>query len=278
MKTFPMFLQLAGREVLIVGGGEQAAQKTRLMLKTEARITLLAPVLDDELSALRDAGRIAQEAGPVTAERFRDAALVFIATGCPGWDAAVQPLARAAGALVNVVDNPALCDAFTPSIVDRDPLVVAIGTEGAAPVLARQIRAQVETMLEPRLGDLVATAGRLRGAVAGPIPKAGRRAFWRWAFSGTPRRLHGAGAERDALRALKSAIAEGVVPEEAEAAGIISLVGAGPGARDLLTLRAVQRLQEADVIFYDRLVDPDVLEMARRDAERVCVGKDRGRA
>ncbi|TMV38428.1 uroporphyrinogen-III C-methyltransferase, partial [Thioclava sp. BHET1] len=106
MKTFPMFLQLAGREVLIVGGGEKAAQKTRLMLKTEARITLLAPVLEDELSALRDAGRIAQEVGPVTAARFRDAALVFIATGCPGWDAAVQPLARAAGALVNVVDNP----------------------------------------------------------------------------------------------------------------------------------------------------------------------------
>ncbi|TMV51736.1 uroporphyrinogen-III C-methyltransferase, partial [Thioclava sp. BHET1] len=98
----------------------------------------------------------------------------------------------------------------------------------------------------------------------------------RWAFSGTPRRLHGAGAERDAMRALKSAIAGGAVPEEAEAAGIISLVGAGPGARDLLTLRAVQRLQEADVIFYDRLVDPDVLEMARRDAERVCVGKTVG--
>jgi uroporphyrin-III C-methyltransferase/precorrin-2 dehydrogenase/sirohydrochlorin ferrochelatase len=272
MKTFPMFLKMAGRDVVIVGGGEQAAQKTRLMLKTEARLILLAPVLDEELQALVDTGRAVHDAGAIGPAHFADAALVFIATGCPGLDAAVHALAKAAGAVVNVVDQPALCDALTPSIVDRDPVVVAIGTEGAAPVLARQIKTRIETMLEPRLGEFASLAGRMRDAVAQRVPREGRRAFWRWAFSETPRRMHAAGAERDAARALKDAIAGGGAPD-ADALGVISLVGAGPGSADLLTMRAVQRLQEADIIFYDRLVDPAVLELARRDAERVYVGK-----
>lgn len=272
MKTFPMFLTMTDREVIIAGGGEQAAQKARLMLKTQARLTFLAPALDEELGAMVASGRAAHETGRVASQRFVGAALVFIATGCPAADAALHDLAHAAGALVNVVDQPELCDAITPSIVDRDPVVVAIGTEGTAPVLARQIKTQIETMLEPRLGDLAAMAGRMRDAVARHVPRAQRRAFWRWVFSDTPRRLHATGAERDAARALKDAIAAGGAPD-AGAGGLISLVGAGPGSRDLLTLRAVQRLQEADVIFYDRLVDPGVLELARRDAERVYVGK-----
>jgi len=272
MKTCPMFLKMVGRDVVIVGGGEQAAQKARLMLKTEARLILLAPVLDEELQALVDTGRAVHDTGAIGPAHFANAALVFIATGCPGLDAAVHALAKAAGAVVNVVDQPALCDALTPSIVDRDPVVVAIGTEGAAPVLARQIKTRIETMLEPRLGEFASLAGRMRDAVAQRVPREGRRAFWRWAFSETPRRMHAAGAERDAARALKDAIAGGGAPD-ADALGVISLVGAGPGSADLLTMRAVQRLQEADIIFYDRLVDPAVLELARRDAERVYVGK-----
>ncbi len=272
MKTFPMFLTMAGREVVIAGGGEQAAQKARLILKTEARLRLLAPELDDELAELVAAGRAAHDTGPISAARFRDAALVFVATGCPGLDAALAALAKAAGALVNVVDQPALCDAYTPSIVDRDPVVVAIGTEGAAPVLARQIKARMEALLEPGLGRYAALAGRLRGAVARQIPREARRSFWRWAFSEGPRQVHAAGAEREAARALKAAIAGGGAPDET-CAGRIVLVGAGPGAADLLTLRAQRHLQEADVIFYDRLVSAEVLELARRDAERVFVGK-----
>ncbi|MCO6381139.1 siroheme synthase CysG [Oceanicola sp. 502str15] len=275
MKTFPMFLRMAGRRVVIAGGGEQAAQKARLVLKTEARLVLLAEALDDELSALVVAGRAEQDEGTPTPESFAGAALVFIATGCTERDAALAAMARAAGAVVNVVDQPELCDAFTPSIVDRDPLVVAIGTEGAAPVLARQVKTRMEEMLEPCLGEFVAMAGRMREAVARQVPARARRAFWRWAFSDAPRRLHATGAEREAAKVLKQAIAEGGAPGE-RGEGLISLVGAGPGARDLLTLRAVQRLQEADVIFYDRLVDPDVLELARRDAERVFVGKEVG--
>jgi uroporphyrin-III C-methyltransferase/precorrin-2 dehydrogenase/sirohydrochlorin ferrochelatase len=272
MKTFPMFLQMAGRHVVIVGGGEQAAQKTRLILKTEARIVLVAPELDAELSALVAEGR-AKQITTLSVDVFRGAALVFVATGCVGLDYAAHALAKEAGALVNVVDRPALCDATTPSIVDRDPVVVAISTEGTAPVLARQIKSKMETLLEPSLGELAALAGRLRPEVNHRIPQRARRFFWDWVFNGPPRQAMARGAGRDAAKLVKVRLATGGT---GAVQGAIALVGAGPGAADLLTLRALRLLQEADVIYYDRLVDPGVLELARRDAERVFVGKEVG--
>lgn len=274
MKTFPMFLQMAGRRVVIIGGGEQAAQKTRLILKTEAAVHVFAPVLDPELAGLAADGRIAHETGPITPVCFENAALTFIATGCPGMDSALHTLAKEAGAVVNVVDQPHLCDAITPSIVDRDPVVVAIGTEGTAPVLARQIKTKLEETLEPRLGDLAALAGRLREAAAARLGPRARRDLWRWVFNDSPRRLHVQGAEREAAKQIKTAIETGEFG--ATKSGSVSLVGAGPGAKDLITLRGVQRLQEADVIYYDRLLDPEILELARRDAERIYVGKAPG--
>lgn len=274
MKTFPMFLKMAGRRVVIAGGGEQAAQKCRLILKTEARITLLAPALDAELVDLVGAGRVDWSKGPIAVRDFQGAALVFVATGCPGTDAALHALAQAAGAVVNVVDQPDLCDAITPSIVDRDPVVVAIGTEGTAPVLARQIKTRVEELLEPRLGELAALAGRLRAAAAQRLKPRQRRDLWRWVFAGPVRDAFAKGAEREAARQIKDAIHQGAFEDAALPA--VSLVGAGPGSRDLITLRGVQRLQEADIIFYDRLIDPGLLELARRDAERVYVGKEPG--
>ncbi|MEL6571194.1 MAG: siroheme synthase CysG [Pseudomonadota bacterium] len=274
MKTFPMFLQMAGRRVVVVGGGEQAAQKTRLMLKTEAKIVILAPALDDELQALAAEGKLVHDRATITAAHFEGTALVFIATGCPGIDMALHALAKDAGATVNVVDQPALCDAITPSIVDRDPVVVAIGTEGTAPVLARQIKTQLEQVLEPRLGDLAALAGRLREMAAMRLGPRARRDLWRWVFNDAPRQAFARGAERDTARLIKTAIQTGEIGACKE--GSVALVGAGPGAKDLITLRGVQRLQEADVIFYDRLVDPEILELARRDAERVSVGKAPG--
>lgn len=274
MKTFPMFLQMAGRRVVIVGGGEQAAQKTRLILKTRARIDVLAPNLDPELADLAAAGRITHIAGPITVASFADTALVFVATGCRGMDMALHALAKAAGATVNVVDQPDLCDAITPSIVDRDPVVVAIGTEGTAPVLARQIKTKLEESLEPRLGDLAALAGRMRSAAAARHAPRARRDLWRWVFNDTPRRLFASGAERETAKVIKTAIETGEFGMTD--GGSVSIVGAGPGAKDLITLRGVQRLQEADVIYYDRLLDPEILELARRDAERVYVGKAPG--
>ncbi len=275
MKSFPMFIRTTGRQVIIAGGGEQAAQKARLMLKTDAEIVLAAPALEDELAALVASGRARQYAGPLEVAVFQGAAMAFIATGCPAWDSALHGLAKAARCPVNVVDRPDLCDLTTPSIVDRDPVVVAIGTEGTAPVLGRDLKTRIEQMLPMNLGGLAELAGRLRASVAAGVPRARRRAFWAWVFKDSPRDAWTRGAERAAAQAIKAAIAAGGAPE-AQADGAIALVGAGPGAKDLLTLRAVERLQEADVIFYDRLVDKEVLELARRDAERVFVGKHVG--
>lgn len=274
MKTFPMFLQMAGRRVVIMGGGEQAAQKTRLILKTEACVELWASVLDAELSELAASGRVAHQTGSITPMSFSGTALSFIATGCPGADMALHALAKEGGAIVNVVDQPQLCDAITPSIVDRDPVVVAIGTEGTAPVLARQIKTKLEEILEPRLGDLASLAGRMRTKASARLGPHARRDLWRWVFNDSPRQLFASGSEREAAKLIKSAIETGEFG--AAKSGSVSLVGAGPGAKDLITLRGVQRLQEADVIYYDRLLDPEILELARRDAERIYVGKAPG--
>ncbi|MEL6103820.1 MAG: siroheme synthase CysG [Pseudomonadota bacterium] len=275
MKSFPMFIRTTGRKVVIVGGGEQAAQKARLILKTDARIVLAAPELDPELQALVDEGKAEWHPATPSSSVFEGAAMGFIATGCPGLDACLHGVAGLARCPVNVVDRPDLCDLTTPSLVDRDPVVVAIGTEGTAPVLARHIKTRVEEMLAPNLGGLAALAGRLRTSVAAQIPRNKRRAFWRWVFADAPRQSWVRGAEREAASQIKNAIAQRQAPDTSTN-GSISLVGAGPGARDLLTLRAVERLQEADVIFYDRLMGEDVLELARRDAERIYVGKSVG--
>lgn len=270
MQTFPMFLRMAGRDVVIAGGGEQAAQKCRLMLKTEAKIRVIAPELDEELEVLAGEGLIIHDTGRPTPDSFADASLVFVASGCPGLDAALHALAKEAGALVNVVDQPALCDAITPSLVDRDPVVIAIGTEGTAPVLARQLKTRVEEMLEPNLGDLARLAGRLRGAVAARVPREARRDFWRWVFAGPPRKAHARGSEREAARRIKTAINEGGAPDYRDT-GALSVIDGATGQADLMTLRSVQRLQEADVIFYDADCAPGILELARRDAERQSV-------
>lgn len=278
MKTFPMFLKTDGRRIVVVGGGEQAAQKVRLALKTSAEILVVSDAPDAEIADLARRGRVVLR-GSLDEMAFETAVLAFVATEDEAAAADAYALARHCGVLVNVVDAPDLCEAFTPSIVDRDPVVVAIGTEGTAPVLARGLKAKLETMLEPRLGDLAALAGRLRAQTAGLDPRR-RRDLWRWVFNGEPRTLHAAGREREAAALVKDAVASHAesAGTGSAGAGFVSLVGAGPGARDLITLRGAQRLQEADVIFYDRLVDPDLLELARRDAERVYVGKTPGTA
>jgi uroporphyrin-III C-methyltransferase/precorrin-2 dehydrogenase/sirohydrochlorin ferrochelatase len=270
MKYFPMFLRMADETVVVCGGGEQAAQKLRLMLKTEARLVVAASNLDAEIVALVREGRVLHRAS-ADASVLRGARLVFCATGCAGADAALAALARACGAIVNAVDRPDLCDAVTPALVDRDPLVVAIGTEGASPVLAREIRTRIEAMLEPSLGGFTAWMGGLRATVAASLPHRARRGFWEALVAG-PARAAFARGDRAAAEAEAARLMAGGPPTAAR----VSLVGAGPGAADLITLRAVRRLQEADMIFYDRLVDPSVLELARRDAERVLVGKAPG--
>ncbi|MEM9780161.1 MAG: siroheme synthase CysG [Pseudomonadota bacterium] len=275
MKTFPMFLKMTGRTVFVLGGGEQAAQKARLIAKTEAQIVIATDALCPELAKMVSAGAARHHVGAITGADLRPAALVFAASGCPGADAAHVALARDVGALVNAVDMPDLCDAYTPSIVDRDPVVVAIGTEGCAPVLGRQIKTRIEALLEPGLGRFTAFAGALRAQVAQALPRAEHRAFWAWVFNGAPRAQVAQGHVEAAMEQVRDAVSQGVPPP---GAGRVALVGAGPGAQDLITLRGVKRLQEADVILYDRLVPDEILELARRDAERIYVGKAPGDA
>ncbi|WP_050530565.1 NAD(P)-dependent oxidoreductase [Pseudaestuariivita atlantica] len=270
MKTFPMFLQMAGRRVVIAGGGEQGAQKVRLFSKTEARIDVLAPDLGPELAGKAAEGLIHHDDGPITPGTFRNAALVVIGTGCPGADAALHALAKESGAIVNVVDQPWLCDAITPSIVDRDPVIVAIGTEGTAPVLGRQIKTRIETLLEPSLGALAAGIGAIRDRVAFRFGPRDRRDFYRWVFAGSPRSAHASGDTDAAWQAIEAAIDTGTFGNDQAQ---VLVVEARPGATDLITLRAVAALQEVDVVFHAGGLE-GYLELPRRDAERGLLSMD----
>ncbi|MBB5752344.1 siroheme synthase CysG [Prosthecomicrobium pneumaticum] len=270
--VFPAFHVVDGRRVAVVGGGVEAAAKLRLVAETKATLVLYAPAIEAATAA--DAIAAGAEIVPRLPETgdLEGAALVFAATGEESEDRIVRDRAKAAGVPVNVVDRPELCDFYTPALVNRAPLAVAIGSEGAAPVLARHVRARIEAMLAPAFGDLAFLADRLRARVARAIPPGeGRRRFWARFFSGpiAQRALSGdlAGAEGDAVAVLERPEAAG---------GHVALVGAGPGAEDLLTLRAQRLLQEADVIVYDKLVPETIVAMGRRDALRLYVGKAKG--
>lgn len=271
MKYYPVFLDLDGRLVLIVGGGEQAAQKLRLVLKTPARIHVVAPQVNEELTDQELLGRIGVSRRAFEASDVEGAALVYAAAD-PATNAAVAKAARALGIPVNAVDMPELCDFLTPAIVDRDPVTIAIGTEGTAPVLARRIKSQLEADLPANLGHLAGKAGSLRDRLAGAVgDPAERRRLWERLMSGAYASRLLAGDETGAYAALEDEIDRARIG--ASAPGHVALIGCGPGDPDLLTLRAQQRLQQADVLVVDRLVDPRVLDYARRDAERIHVGK-----
>jgi len=271
MRYFPVFADLDGAHVLVAGGGEQAAQKVRLLRKSGARIAVVAEAVCDELAGLGEGGAIDLLRRPFRANDVRGRRLVYVATGDRALDVAVSRAAEARGVPVNVVDAPELSTFITPAIVDRAPVTVAIGTEGAAPVLAREIRARIEAMLPANLGALAVRAQALRERAAAAVadPRA-RRRLWERLLQGPFRRAVLAGAETEAERILADELKVGT----RQHAGRVALIGCGPGDPDLLTLKALQRLQEADVLVIDRLVDPRILEYARRDAERIFVGKD----
>ena len=270
--VFPAFHKVAGRCVVIVGGGEEAAAKIRLVAETSAGIVVYSAALGQQAGAdLISAG--GEWRGPwPSADDLAGAALVFAATGSEESDNELVTLARQVGVPVNVVDRPELCDFYTPAIINRAPLSVAVCSEGVAPVLSRHIRARIEALLSPAFGDLAGLAERLRERVGLSLSSvAERRRFWARFFSGPIAEKVFAGrsreAEQDALRTLEI---------DPRWSGHVSLVGAGPGAEDLLTLRGQRVLQEADVIIYDRLVPDAVVAQGRRDAERVYVGKAKG--
>jgi len=267
MKFFPAFLNIDRRPCLLVGGGEVAARKARLLHSAGAELTVVAPRLAPGMEQLVLSAAIRWWPREFEDGDVRGQWLVVSATGVPAVERRVAAAAAAAGIFCNSVDNLPECSFITPAIVDRSPLVVAVSSGGAAPVLARQIRARIEMLLPAGLGGIAQLAGEWRDRVRAKLAGfAERRAFWERFFD----RAADAGTEQAAV----------LLPALLESAGSSSgaawLVGAGPGDPELLTIAALRCLQTADVIVHDRLVSVDILALARRDAEMIPVGKKPG--
>ncbi|CDX24026.1 Siroheme synthase (Includes: Uroporphyrinogen-III C-methyltransferase; Precorrin-2 dehydrogenase; Sirohydrochlorin ferrochelatase) [Mesorhizobium sp. ORS 3324] len=271
LNAFPVFMRVDGEAVAIVGNGEGALAKARLLAQSNAKLRIIADDADPELlNFIATAGAVHVDAA-YDAAHLEGAAMVFAASGDEALDRRVAEDARRQGIPANVVDRPELCDFFTPALVNRAPVAIAIGTEGAGPVLAQMLRARIDRMLSPSLGRLAALAASFRAA-AERLPKGNRRRrFWSDFFAGAPAKAIEAG---EFARAHDAAL--DLLAAKALAGGHIALVGAGPGAEDLLTLRAHRLLMEADAIVYDALVPEGIVAMGRRDAERLPVGKRKG--
>ncbi|WP_449433810.1 siroheme synthase CysG [Pseudomonas putida] len=272
MDYLPLFHKLQGARVLVVGGGEIALRKARLLADAGAALRVVAPDVDGLLAALaRDGGGEVLVRG-YQAGDLDGCRLVIAATDDCVLNAQVSADAQARSLPVNVVDAPALCSVIFPAIVDRSPLVVAVSSGGDAPVLARLIRAKLEAWIPSAYGELAGLAARFRDQVKALYPDVNqRRGFWENVFQGpvAERQLAGQGAEAERLL---QAMVDGAPVQQG---GEVYLVGAGPGDPDLLTFRALRLMQQADVVLYDRLVAPAIIEMCRRDAERIYVGKRR---
>ncbi|MFM2290020.1 MAG: hypothetical protein RL684_3163 [Pseudomonadota bacterium] len=276
MDYLPLFLDLRARTVLLVGGGDVAARKAGLLLEAGARLRVVAPLLGDELATM-----LARHGGEHLAMEFAPAhiagcALAIAATDDAAVNLAVAAAGRAANVWVNAVDDPAASSCLMPAIIDRSPIVIAVGSGGASPTLVRRLRAQIEALLPQRLGELAQRAGAWRAAVRAALPDVDRRRrFWDAFFEGelASQLLAGVVGAVEAEAQFQDALAGDAA---ATPRGIVWLIGAGPGDPDLLTLRAQQLLQQCDVVLYDRLVPEAVLARVRRDALRVSVGKQPG--
>ncbi|VUS94617.1 Siroheme synthase [Klebsiella spallanzanii] len=269
MDYLPIFAELKDRPVLVIGGGEIAARKITFLLRAEAKVQIVADALIPELAEKVERQEIQWRASMFEERQLDDVFLVIAATEDDELNQRVFAAANARYRLVNVVDNQALCSFVFPSIVDRSPLLVAISSSGKAPVLSRILREKIEALLPTNLGRLAETASYWRHHIKTHLKTtAERRRFWERVFTGRFASLMLAGNKAEAERALEDELKQ---PEKRP--GEIILVGAGPGDAGLLTLRGLQALQQADVVFYDNLVTPEVRELVRRDAQTVCVGK-----
>ncbi|MCQ1572487.1 siroheme synthase CysG [Neorhizobium galegae] len=273
LSVFPAFVRVSGRSVVVFGNGDEAYAKARLLRNTDADIVAYASAPDADYAdwlAAQGIDTVHSDFSPDQAsDQIRGAVLVFAATGDAALDRAIVTAARAEKVPANAVDQPDFCDFYTPALVNRAPVAIAIGTEGAGPVLAQMIRARIDQMLSPSLGLLARLAAEYRDAAERLVPRGvSRRIFWRRFFSAD---VAGALDANDIATARRSANA--LLSTTGRAAGHVWLVGAGPGAEDLLTLRAQRVLMEADAIVYDALVPQAIVDMGRRDAERLSVGK-----
>jgi len=266
MDYLPLFHALKNRLVLLVGGGEQALRKARLLASSGAQLKVIAPIISAELTLIAQQ----YEQRHYHAEDLEGAYLVVAATDDRSLNAAVAFDAEKRRIAVNVVDAPELCSVIFPAIVDRSPLIVAVSSGGAAPVLARLLRARLESLIPAAYGRLAQLAGRFRQSVKNALPTLQqRRIFWEEAFQGQIAERVFAGQEQEAERLLQKKLKQ----KPTDSTGEVYLVGAGPGDVDLLTFRALRLMQQADVVLYDRLLPKVILELCRRDAQRIYVGK-----
>lgn len=306
MNTFPLFFKLDNRKVLIVGGGDVALRKADLLSRAGAAITIVAPSICDELHAL-----LSNEKHTLIYENYnkkymQGARVIIAGTDDEALNHQIHADATALNIPVNVVDTPHLCDFIFPAIVDRNPIVIGISSNGKAPVLARLLRARLETLIPQGYGKLAKLAGEFRSEVKNKIPTlTGRRQFWERAFEGKVSELIFAGNETEATAQLQKDLAETATKianqhsDDTEVAtnsaanldnqdtdsdisnkgenpvGEVYIEGAGPGDPELLTFKALRLMQQADIVFYDALVSPQVLDLCRRDADKVFVGKKR---
>lgn len=271
MNYFPIFANLAGRPVLVVGGGAVAARKISLLLKAGAEVRVAAKHLNAELSALAAENKILWLAEEFRAEHIRTVFLIIAASSDQALNRRVFHLAESCQKPVNVVDDRDHCSFIFPSVIDRNPVQIAVSSSGSAPVLARLLRERLEALLPPSLGDMAEISGRWRDAVKGKLKSVTeRRRFWEKQFNGRFATLvknrQNTLAERELAGQLEQS-------RQNDQGGSVSLVGAGPGDAGLLTLKGLQEIQQADVVLYDALVSDGILSLVRRDAERIFVGK-----
>ena len=274
MKYLPIFFDIKIKPCLVVGGGVVAARKVEQLRRANARVCVVAPVLCPELSILVDKKLIDYIEGTFSEDNLQNKMLVIAATDNEGVNRQVSELAREKNLPVNVVDNPKLCSFIMPSIVDRDPVQIAISTGGASPVLARLLRARLESLIPASYGKLANLMKSFRAEVKKKFPDMlQRRRYWESIIEGPIAEMIYAGQQESAIEALEKTLNSGdddIIPS-----GEVYLVGAGPGDPDLLTFRALRLMQQAEVVLYDRLVAPEIVDLTRKDAERIYVGKKR---
>ena len=270
MQYFPIFLDTTELNCLVVGAGEVAARKIELLLKTAASITVVAPWSCDTVERLATQQKITLLPRAFQPQDLHNINLVFVATDDSAVNVQVHDLARQQNILVNVVDNIPLCQFITPSIIDRSPIVVAISSGGVAPVLLRYLRQKLESLIPQKISLLGQFSEKFRELVKQKLTSVtARRFFWEDVLDGDIAEDILAGNNEQAERKLLSKLDT----DDSKITGEVYLVGAGPGDPDLLTFRALRLMQKADVVVYDRLVSPEILELVRRDAEKIYVGK-----
>lgn len=275
MDFLPIFVNLKGRHCTVIGGGEVAARKVALLLQAGARVTVIAPELGATLTRSKQHNEINHKQESFGETPIQESVLIVAATNDRAVNEQVAELAGKLNVPVNVVDTPDLCTFVMPSIIDRSPVMVAVSTGGASPVLGRLLRQKLETTIPASYGQLARLAKTFRDKVKTKFSKGiDRRLFWEKVLEGPVAEMMIAGKEQQATKAMEEALAS--AGESMPGHGEVYLVGGGPGDPDLLTFKALRLMQQADVVVYDRLVSQEVLELVRRDAERIYAGKEKG--